>query len=362
MMKVLALLACVAMASAEVLDVSVEESVDVWKAFDTNTDIAAQLSSLEGRVTSMEALGDAVGSAISVSQSSTARLDELVAEVAALKQKLAVDVAELESGISTAGQKQHLNMLREHASNTAQTIVTGAVNGIQAVKLASVSTANTIRATLDAGDRAVDEALANIDDLVADGVEQAKKLAPFSGTPDHIKQVTGIDYKNTKSYLVWEKASQSSSGYVRGRKFYKVKFNLAKPGYFTSGSDELFMACRALSMALFEKDGKERDLVPPCNHWSRHQNVGGQGQCIMIERSYFSHCGGGGYWSWQIACGGIKESDLRGIVGYESTWENYDRHLCHRNGANSHTWCNPYSQTTTYQYTLCTSNNVNFKV
>lgn len=359
--KLIVLAGCAALVCGEKVDVTVDETQDIWEAFGDNSAMASKLDSIGGRVDSMEALGDTVGSAITVAQSSTARLDDLVAEIAGLKAKLAVNVDSMKSTFKNSGQHAHIKMVRQHAQNTANALDTGAVKGIGSVMEASVNTAATIQKSLDSAKAMLSMSIDNLDTVVEDAIEEAKKKSVYQGSAEHIKEVTGIDYKNTKSYLVWTKTSNSYSSQVKGRKFYKIKFNLKTPGYFTSGSDEMFMACRALSMKLFEDDKVERDLVPPCNHWSRRQNVGGIGQCFMVERSYFSHCGGGGYWHWQHACGGIAESDLRGIVGYESTWENYDAHLCHRGGANSHTWCYPYRGQAAYQYTLCTSQNVNFK-
>ena len=326
-----------------------------------NADMASALESVDGRINSMEALGGAVGSAITVAQSSTARIDALVAEVATLKQVLAVEMATMSSQFKNSGAKKHVAMLRDYAGSTATAIERGAVEGINAIKTGAVGTAASIRTLVDQADNALTAGLLDIDELVAAGVEEAARLAPYQGSGPHIKQVTGIDYKNTKSYLMWAKDSKAANGYVKGRMFYKVKFNLNQPGYFTSGSDEIFYACRALSMALFETDGVERDLVPPCNHWSRHQNVGGIGQCFMVELAYFSHCGGAGYWGWTQACAGIPETDLRGAIGFESSWENYDRHYGHQAGPNKHRWVNSYTASTEMQYTLCTSQNSNFK-
>ena len=359
--KLITLAGCVALASAGSVDVTVTESLDIWNAFADNGALANDLDSVGGRVNSMEALGDSVGSAIKVAQSSTARLDDLVAEIAGLKAKLAKNVESAKTTFQNSGQKEHVKMVRQHAQTTANLLDSGAVAGIGSVMEASVQTASTIEKSVAAARASLDVALDDIDTLVADGVKEAMSNSVFVGSPQHIKQVTGIDYKNTKSYLIWAKVSQAANSYVKGRKFYKVKFNLKQPGYWTSGSDELFMACRALSMQMFEADKIERDLVPPCNHYGRGRVVGGNGQCFWVERSYFSHCGGGGYWAWQHACAGIAEKDLRGIVGYEDTQENYDSHLVHRNGANNHAWASPYKTQAAYQYTLCTSQNSNFK-
>merc|ERR1712146_123612 len=42
---------------------------------------------------------------------------------------------------------------------------------------------------------------------------------------------------------------------VKGRVFYKVKFNVRTPGWWSVNSDELFAACSALSTYLRRQDG-----------------------------------------------------------------------------------------------------------
>jgi hypothetical protein len=101
-------------------------------------------------------------------------------------------------------------------------------------------------------------------------------------------------------------------------------------------------------------------LRPPCNHWGHWKN-GGLGQCVPIEQSYFSHCGGGGYWEQNRACGGVPESYLRYTIGYEENRENYDRHLCHNDGSNWHDW-KESQVNSNWQYAMCTGGNQNFRV
>merc|ERR1719337_208882 len=168
----------------------------------------------------MEALGDTVGSAITVAQSSTARLDDPVAEIAGLKAKLAVNVDSMKSTFKNSGQHAHI---------TANALDTGAVKGIGSVMEASVNTAATIQKSLDSAKAMLSMSIDNLDTVVEDAIEEAKKKSVYQGSAEHIKEVTGIDYKNTKSYLVWTKTSNSYSSQVKGRKFYKIKFNLKTP-------------------------------------------------------------------------------------------------------------------------------------
>jgi hypothetical protein len=182
----------------------------------------------------------------------------------------------------------------------------------------------------------------------------------FVGTDEHIKQVTGFSPDEVDKY--WDGkvlTSVADASEVKGRKFYKVKFNTKQPGYFTSGADELFMACRALSVHMQRTDGIERDLRPACNHFG-HDRSGGLGQCIWIYNSYFSHCGGSGFWQQNVACGGIEEPELRMTVMYETNQHNWDRQFVHYDRANGHGWVDPYKESA-FQSVLCTGGNQNYK-
>lgn len=85
----------------------------------------------------------------------------------------------------------------------------------------------------------------------------------------------------------------------------------------------------------------------------RVHRIEDRGQCVPIEQSYFSHCGGGGYWEQNRACGGVPESYLRYTIGYEENRENYDRHLCHNDGSNWHDW-RESQVNSNWQYAMCT--------
>jgi hypothetical protein len=243
----------------------------------------------------------------------------------------------------------------------------------QAAALAQAATNNeALEEELLAPVAVIEDELANFESMVDDAmdelsakVEKAKSDAEgsstYTGSDAHIKQVTGFAPDEINKY--WDgkvTTSTSQHGYVRGRKFYKVKFNIMTPGYWSSNSDEIFYACQALSIHLRRKDGIERDLRPPCNHWG-HWKAGGLGQCVPIERSYFSHCGGGGYWEQNRACGGVPENYLRYTIGYEENRHNYDRHLVHNDGSNWHDWRDSMSNSN-WQSTMCTGGNQNFRV
>jgi len=191
-------------------------------------------------------------------------------------------------------------------------------------------------------------------------IDEAVGTLPFWGSEEHLHQVTGFYSHEVDKY--WDgKAvvSTSDHGDVKGRIFYRVKYNIRTPGYWSGNSAELFMACSALSTYLRSKDGLERDLRPVCNH-QHHARHGGTRGCIWIRGSYFSHCGGGGYWRVNEACGGVPEEWLRQSVPYELNRHNNDRHLVHQNCANCHRWWDPYTPGE-FQYTICSGGNRHYK-
>jgi len=208
----------------------------------------------------------------------------------------------------------------------------------------------------------LDGRMKSMEDRINSAMDEVLANAAYTGSDEHIKQVVGYYPDDIEKVGAWngeEYTSTADHGEVRGRNFYSVTFNTKQRGFFTSGSDELFMACRALSIYLYRQDGVERDLRPPCNHYG-HSRYGGLGQCIWINRAYFSHCGGSGYWRQNEACGGVPESKLRNTVMYETNQHNWDRHYVHYDRANHHGWTNAY-QTNSYDRTLCTGGNQNFR-
>ena len=83
-------------------------------------------------------------------------------------------------------------------------------------------------------------------------------------------------------YLV---TTWQSSSYHSNRKYFKIKFNPNRPGYFSCGSAEFRTACTALNTALRGSDGVDRALKPVCNHQSYTD-----GNCVRLSGSYLSHC------------------------------------------------------------------------
>jgi hypothetical protein len=212
-------------------------------------------------------------------------------------------------------------------------------------------------------DNAVSGRIQAMLDQIDETVTEVKEKGSFYGSTDHIKQVTGFHpIDDIEKY--WDgKVVTSAADHekVKGRKFYRVKFNNEQPGFFTTGADELFFICKGLDKYLRSLDGISRDLRPPCNHYN-HARVGGLGQCIFIWNSYFSYCGQStGYYHQNVACGGIPEEYLRMSVQYETTSHNWDRHLVHGNGAMQQQWQGPYNKSP-YIYSFCTSGNMNYRV
>merc|ERR1712232_776784 len=153
--------------------------------------------------------------------------------------------------------------------------------------------------------------------------------------------------------------ANSEYGHVTGRNYYKVLFNLNKPGYWTYMSEELFLACKALSMYFQDADGVERDLAPVCNHHGHPYN-GGLGDCAYVWNIYTSHNhNGGGYWGWRDAGGGVKEHLWKNTLGYESLNHNNAHHLANE-GGNRHNWRFPMRDRD-WKYVVCTSRNRHYR-
>merc|ERR1719230_710324 len=149
-------------------------------------------------------------------------------------------------------------------------------------------------------------------------------------------------------YLV---TTWQSSSYHNNRKYFKIKFNPNRPGYFSCGAAEFRTACTALNTALRGSDGVDRALKPVCNHASFTD-----GNCVRLSSSYLSHCGcGGSYRRWPH-CAGMPESFLVKTILYNRHgWHGW-HHLSH-NGVCSHSWRSCNGQHSSYPYTICTSSN-----
>jgi len=360
MMKICILAACAATAMAGDFEGSVREATDFWSEGEMEAASTAKLTNLAARTGGVAGSMPSVTAGIQLVQNNIARLDTVITKLAELK------------GETVAAKKENDMYMAAAASATA--LSEGQANAEAIATMAVERTKNLIAVDeiSGAGGKAKSLADETSDILNKQMVELSKKVtadinkklesvsASNYGTDNHIKQVTGFSSSETNKY--WDGKTYTSAanhGEVRGRKFYKVKFNIKSRGYWTSNSNELFMACKALSNALRAKDGVERDLRPPCNHYN-HRRTGGLGQCIFVRDSYLSHShNGGGYWGWQRAGAGIKAEVLKNIAGYEQTNHNNDHHLVHRS-PNSHTWWKAY-RSGIYEYTMCTSGNSNFK-
>jgi hypothetical protein len=333
---------------------------EVW-TFTTDAKVsAANLDLLEARVAAIEDNQGMVVSGVKLAQSSMERVDGIVSEVSVIRQELSNSISLLETKHRVLVDTEGVADMEYQINKELGDAVNADKRAGDAAKAGIVSSVNNLKAKATALNDAVQGRIDTMQAKIDDAVQTVKEKGAFYGSAEHIKQVCGFHpLDEVEKY--WDGkviTSASDHGNVRGRKFYRVKFNLVRKGFFTSGSDELFLACKGLDMYLRSVDGIGRDLRPPCNHYG-HMRVGGLGQCIFIWDSYFSHCGGGGYWRQNQACGGIPEEYLRMSVQYETTWHNWDRHYAHFNGVNNHGWVNPY-QESPYEYSFCTSGNMNY--
>lgn len=357
--KFVALAATVAVAAAT-FDGDVREEQEFWSQGDLHQASHAKLGSLNQRTQGLSDGVPSIVAGVKLVQSNIGRINGMVKSLSDLRgDTVAAQQAteyNMHGALSTAEWKDgaaEATATAAAAVQRAQALIK--IDGISGALKAATSLAAMTQNKLDKEMKAKASEITKAINAKLTAVKPANYFSE-----NHIKQVTG--YASSEASKYWDGKTYTSTadeGEVKGRKFYKVKYNIKSRGYWTSNSNELFMACRALSNHLRSKDGKERDLRPPCNHYN-HRRTGGLGQCVWIRRSYFSHShNGGGYWGFNQAGGGIREEVLRNTAGYEQNNHNNDHHLVHR-GPNSHTWVKAY-RSHAYEYTMCTSGNRFYK-
>jgi len=339
----------------------VDDDADVWGLGAENSDGVIVTANLNARVAAIETALTPIRSSVALAQSSMARLDAIVAEVASLKRTLVVDVGALDKKLAESAEINALNYHKDETIKNAWAIQSaGRVARAAMIARISKTKASAIKTQVRVNKNVVGK-IAKMQKDVEEQMEAVLENMPFQRSDEHIFQVTGFRPDEIEKY--WDGKvykSKANNNEVAGRLFYRIQYNAVKPGYWTSNSDEMIMGCHALSVHLYRQDGVERDLRPPCNHYGHH-TWGGLGNCIFIMRSYFSHCGGssGGYWSMQESCAGVPEPVLRNMPCFEDCQHNNDRHLSH-NAPNWHDWRDPYRQDG-WTHTLCTGGNQNFK-
>jgi hypothetical protein len=364
MLRILAASAILGLALGQGVEYSssVSEEIDIWDVGyknDANVKISA---SLIARVAAIESSSVPFQASVDLAGSSMARVDAIVAEVAAIKTAMIIDVTALKTRLKVAANQADLS----HHQDVAVARQTAILQAGRAARQAMIDELEVgkahMKVLLPRLTKKLDATMPALKKTIADNMEEILSRIPFHHSDDHIEQVTGFRPEEIEKY--WDGKvikSKAANADVVNRLFYKIVFNARNPGYWTSGSDEMFMACLALSSHLYRKDGIERDLRPACNHWG-NWNIGGMGQCIKIADSYFSHCGGSnaGYWRMEQACGGVPEETLRNTISYEDATNNHDRHLIH-NAPNNHYWSDPYQKNEKTKFVLCTGGNQNFK-
>jgi hypothetical protein len=359
--KLFTILAVAGLAQAKVYERSQPEHQDMYDTRDKVAQTTADAELLDVRVSVMETTQEYTAVGVKLSAFTIARIDGVVAKVGAVKSE--IDRVMLAQGQKVDNTVSYDDWIAYDQSFKAAgaAATDAAAAATKALGDLELDSARKIADELTVFEATVDDAMDALRADVADAVEEAGSWSTFLRTDEHIEQVVGFKPDDIEKY--WDGkvvTSTSNQGYVRGRKFYRVMFNAHTPGYWSANSDEIFMACTALSIHLRRQDGIERDLRPPCNHWG-HWKAGGLGQCIMIEHSYFSHCGGGGYWEQNTACGGVPETYLRYTIGYEENRHNRDRHLSHNDGSNWHDWRDS-QVSSAWKYAMCTGGNQNFKL
>merc|ERR1719453_2624634 len=339
------------------------DTVDLVQMQDKSEEQSNWATTAQERISEVEKLASTTTKGVELAAPVIARVDALVEEVAGLKISMKKKLNGMRTTMAAGGDRDSVMEAGEKIYNAGLALE----QETQATRRTLAETVGPQLATIEGiateAQAEVDEAFEGLESLIDDSIKTALESAPFYGSDNHIKQVTGIDVNEWADY--WDGKPVKSNGQVQnvaGRLYYKVKFNLNKPGWFSVNTDELIWACRALSVHLRRKDGKERDLRPVCNHHNRHGNYGGQGACAYVHESYFSHCGGGGYWRPEVACGGAPEAWLRGSLMWEDLHDGEDRVLRHDEGPNRHSHKSPFTPDANSQTTICTSANDHYKV
>jgi len=359
MFSKLLVIGCIAAVNGQ-YKVSTNAEAEMWSFTGEATVSAASIDTLAYRVAAIENTQNILTSGVQLSQTSMGRVDGIVGVIGELRKDLSEAVSQLEtmqkSSISTDTLTDTWNAVQRKLDRAVLKDKRAAETFTPGLRVA-VANLESQYGNLR---KAVFGQLDTISDFVDDALDEVASKMVTYGTDSHIKQVCGYESHEISKYWDEKKyVSTANNGRVKGRIFYRIKFNIANQGYFTSGMDELLLGCMALSKYLRSQDGLERDLRPACNHYGHH-NIGGMGQCIFIWENYFSHCGGGGYWEQNRACGGVPEPALRMGVYWETAYHNNDRLMRHNNAANSHSWQDPY-RNSDYQYTMCTGGNMNFR-
>lgn len=360
--KFVCVAAFVGVAAAQQYSYEKAEESEIWTFTEDAALSAANLDLLEARVAAIEENQGMVVSGVQLAQSSMDRVDSIVNEVSMIQKQMSESMSKLETTHKTLPTFDDVRAMDYTIEKELGDAVAKDKRAGKVAKEGIIVAVNALHDQAVALDNAVSGRIQAMMDQIDDTVTEVKEKGAFYGSIDHIKQVTGYHaIDDIEKY--WDGKTVTSAAEhqkVRGRKFYRVKFNAVTPGYFTSGSDELFFICMGLDKYLRSLDGISRDLRPPCNHYN-HARVGGLNQCIFIWNSYFSYCGGTGFYSQNIACAGVPEEYLRMSVQYETTSHNWDRHLVHHNAAMNHRWQDPYKPSA-YIYSFCTSGNMNYLV
>jgi len=334
---------------------------EMWGFNSDAQDSAQKVADLAFRVSAIEDTQSIVTSGVNLAQTSMGRVDGIVEVIGELRRDLSEGVSNLETAQKSAISQDVLTDATNEINRKLDRAVLADYRAGVDASAGITEAAGNLQKVHDVLKGSVYGKMDKLADFIDEAVEEVYQKAVTYGTDGHIKQVCGFTPDEVDKY--WDgktHTSTANNGRVKGRKYYKIQFNIKQVGYWTSGGDELMLGCMALSKHLRMQDGLERDLRPICNHYG-HGNIGGLGQCIFIWESYFSHCGGGGYWEVNRACGGIKESELRMSVFWENNQHNHDRYLSHNNGANSHSWQNPYTAGSQYKFTFCSGANMNFR-
>jgi len=275
--------ALVGVASAQQYAYEKSEEAEVWQFTGDAALSAANLDLLEARVAAIEGNQGMVVSGVKLAQSSMERVDMIVNEVSIIREELSESVSKLDTAHKSLVTKDGvLDMMYNIEKDLGSAVAADKKAGDDA-RAGIISAVKSLKTQAQALDDSVADKIKTMVDKIDESVAIVKAKGAFYGSDNHLEQVTGYHPINDIEKY-WDGkvvTSGSDHGRVRGRKFYRVKFNAITPGFFSSGSDELFMICLGLDKYLRLLDGISRDLRPPCNHYG-HPRVGGLGQCIFI--------------------------------------------------------------------------------
>merc|ERR1719378_1217353 len=252
------LILCIAALATSAL--ASRESASIWGISEDQKNMANGAASVSATLDKMESLAAKVGPAAKIALTSVERIDNAFDKVGDAKSEITAGIAQMNAALQDTVSFAEAGKGIDEAKAKINEHRDAGVEALHQYRQAVA--ANFEKASGNAkkiGEEST-KLISQMQDAVKKAIDGAKKKGVFYFTDEHIYQLTGFYPNEIEKY--WDGdaiISTSSRSEVKGRVFYKVKFNVRTPGWWSVNSDELFAACSALSTYLRRQDGIERD-------------------------------------------------------------------------------------------------------